>query len=69
MDKVTSVKNRIGCKAKDDLSWCCLGRRYSDNNIQDLYNRQGKVVVMERSTDEVSLPVKKVKKKAGERES
>jgi hypothetical protein len=52
-------------KEKDDLSWCCVSRRRSNDDDESKYPTKQikKVVLMQRSAEEVSSPVKKVKKK------
>ncbi|CAF4045306.1 unnamed protein product, partial [Rotaria magnacalcarata] len=53
-------------KEKDDLSWCCVSRRQKDDDddddddIQHANMQIAKVVLMERSTEELLLPVEKL---------
>jgi len=55
-------------KEKDHLSWCCINRRRNDgnnNNDDDskyANNQAEKVVLTQRSREQVLLPVEKVKK-------
>lgn len=58
-------------KEKDDLSWCCVSRRRSDDDDderKDPNNQTTEVPGTSRSTNEVALPVEKVKKPTEERE-
>jgi hypothetical protein len=55
-------------KEKDDLSWCCISRRHSNDESEYTTKQPTKVVLMLRSAEDVSLPVEKVKKKRKKKE-
>jgi hypothetical protein len=56
------IERRMKWKEKDDLSWCCVSRRHSDDS-NDANKQTKKVVLRQRSAETLSSPVEKVKKK------